>query len=94
VLKTFDLDAEGFLEVLFTQKLFAEVTVCSFLERWTSLASGIIHILNHDSRSKKSRYWAGIDGKPLQQLLQLCERGLFTVVHIDRDDLLGVSSGK
>jgi NTE family protein len=31
-------------------------TLRSFLERWTSLASGIIPILNHDSRSKKSGY--------------------------------------
>ncbi|WP_461327851.1 nitrate reductase catalytic subunit NapA [Bradyrhizobium huanghuaihaiense] len=30
----------------------------SFLERWTSLASGIIPTLNHDSRSKKSGYYA------------------------------------
>jgi mRNA interferase HigB len=29
----------------------ASSTLRSFLERWTSLASGIIHILNHDSRS-------------------------------------------
>jgi hypothetical protein len=34
----------------------ASSTLRSFLERWTSLASGIIHILNHDSRSKKSGY--------------------------------------
>jgi transposase-like protein len=34
----------------------ASSTLRSFLERWTSLASGIIPMLNHDSRSKKSRY--------------------------------------
>jgi hypothetical protein len=28
----------------------------SFLETWTSLASGIIPMLNHDSRSKESGY--------------------------------------
>jgi hypothetical protein len=31
-------------------------TLRSFLERWTSLASGIIPTLNHDSRYKKSGY--------------------------------------
>jgi hypothetical protein len=34
----------------------ASGTLRSFLERRTSLASGIIPMLNHDSRSKKSRY--------------------------------------
>jgi hypothetical protein len=35
---------------------YASSTLRSFLERSTSLASGIIHTLNHDSRSKKSGY--------------------------------------
>jgi hypothetical protein len=34
----------------------ASSTLRSFLETWTSLASGIIPMLNHDSRSKKSGY--------------------------------------
>src|SRR5450755_2539387 len=34
----------------------ASSTLRSFLERWTSLASGIIPMLNHDSRSKESGY--------------------------------------
>jgi hypothetical protein len=38
------------------QIALASSTLRSFLERWTSLASGIIPMLNHDSRSKKSRY--------------------------------------
>jgi len=38
------------------QRQHASSTLRSFLERWTSLASGIIPILNHDSRSKKSGY--------------------------------------
>jgi hypothetical protein len=38
------------------ERQHASSTLRSFLERWTSLASGIIHILNHDSRSKKSWY--------------------------------------
>src|SRR6267143_1416814 len=38
------------------ERQHASSTLRSFLERWTSLASGIIHILNHDSRSKKSGY--------------------------------------
>jgi hypothetical protein len=33
---------------------FKHLTI--FLERWTSLASGIIPMLNHDSRSKESGY--------------------------------------
>jgi hypothetical protein len=36
----------------------ASSTLRSFLERWTSLASGIIPILNHDSPSKKRGYYA------------------------------------
>src|SRR5450755_4205695 len=32
----------------------ASSTLRSFLERWTSLASGIIPMLNHDSRSRES----------------------------------------
>jgi hypothetical protein len=39
------------------ERQHASSTLRSFLERWTSLASGIIHILNHDSRSKKSGYY-------------------------------------
>jgi hypothetical protein len=35
----------------------ASSTLRSFLERSTSLALGIIHILNHDSPSKKRAYW-------------------------------------
>src|SRR5947199_2200416 len=38
------------------ERQHASSTLRSFRERWTSLASGIIHILNHDSRSKKSGY--------------------------------------
>jgi hypothetical protein len=34
----------------------ASSTLRSFLERWTSLASDIIPMLNHDSRSKESGY--------------------------------------
>jgi hypothetical protein len=34
----------------------ASSTLRSFLERWTSLASGIIPMLNHDSPSKESGY--------------------------------------
>jgi hypothetical protein len=34
----------------------ASSTLRSFLERSTSLALGIIHILNHDSPSKKRAY--------------------------------------
>src|ERR1700757_4788983 len=38
------------------ERQHASSTLRSFRERWTSLASGIIHILNHDSRSKESGY--------------------------------------
>jgi hypothetical protein len=39
------------------ERQHASNTLRSFLERWTSLASGIITTLNHDSRSKKSGYY-------------------------------------
>ncbi|MEY9354197.1 copper-containing nitrite reductase [Bradyrhizobium barranii subsp. barranii] len=39
------------------ERQHASSTLRSFLERWTSLASGIIPTLNHDSRSKKSGYY-------------------------------------
>jgi hypothetical protein len=38
------------------ERQHASSTLRSFLERWTSLASRTIPILNHDSRSKKSGY--------------------------------------
>lgn len=38
------------------ERQHASSTLRSFRERWTSLASGIIHVLNNDSRSKKSGY--------------------------------------
>jgi hypothetical protein len=38
------------------ERQHASSTLRSFLQRWTSLASGIIPVLNHDSRSKKSGY--------------------------------------
>ena len=38
------------------ERQHASSTLRSFLERWTSLASGIIPALNHDSHSKKSGY--------------------------------------
>jgi hypothetical protein len=38
------------------ERQHASSTLRSFLERWTSLASGIIPILNHDSPLKKSGY--------------------------------------
>jgi transposase len=38
------------------ERQHASSTLRSFLERWTSLASSIIPILNHDSRSKKRGY--------------------------------------
>src|SRR5450631_2514943 len=38
------------------ERQHASSTLRSFLERWTSLASGIIPMLNHDSRSRESGY--------------------------------------